>query len=70
MPVVVLFPTVRPDTGGEFVATYQVNIGFEAPQSWVVPTADLVSIFKIRYVAVHCACCAPAVHFSVLYCQR
>ena len=36
------------DTGGEFVATYQVDIGFESPTSWVVPTDDLVSIYKIR----------------------
>jgi hypothetical protein len=36
------------DGGGEFVATYQLNIGFEAPQSWIVPTQDLVSIYKIR----------------------
>ena len=38
------------DTGGEFVATYQVDIGFESPTSWIVPTDDLVSIYKIRCV--------------------
>jgi hypothetical protein len=39
---------VPADTGGEFVAAYETDLSIIDPDSWVVPTNDLVGIFAVE----------------------
>jgi len=39
-------PHTLADTGGEFVAAYAVGLTWESPETWVIPVADLLAIYK------------------------
>jgi hypothetical protein len=40
-------PHTMADEGGEFVAAYQTDLSFLAPQDWRIPTSDLLAIYAL-----------------------